>query len=328
MKALILSAGLGTRFRPVTEKLPKPAIPFLGIPIALYAVEYCLQLGVTEFIFNTHHLADELKNSLSPYLNQAGIKFQFVDEQPEILGSGGALKNIQHLCKDDEYIVLCNADELILLDDLSLLKSLVDETKAGNYVSGLLCMEHPEAGKRFGGVWCDDKNQIIGFGKSAPQSYDRVRHFLGLSIYSNRIFNYLPKGKESNILYDGVISALNDSHKAYCHSIPCHWHELGNQTEFLDAHEAVLKDFKSSKMSLILSALNRFAPKEFVDCLLETETPLTTSFDIKGSSKNTKAWNFLLDANLPLDDISDCERSIVINGSKQDLKSILNQIIV
>ncbi|MEC9282478.1 MAG: sugar phosphate nucleotidyltransferase, partial [Bdellovibrionota bacterium] len=206
MKALILSAGLGTRFRPVTNLLPKPAIPFLGIPIALYAVEYCMQLGATEFYFNTHHLPERLKKELSPYLDAAKIKYHFIHEE-SILGSGGGLKNIESQLKTDECFLLCNADELILPHDIEEFKSFKSQFDPGRNIASLLCTTHPEVGQRFGGVWVDSQNSIQKFGKEYPKDAARGLHFMGVSIYSTKILDFLPSNEESNILYDGIMSA-------------------------------------------------------------------------------------------------------------------------
>jgi NDP-sugar pyrophosphorylase family protein len=56
--AFILGAGLGTRLRPLTERLPKPLLPVAGRPIITYAMEHLKGIGVRRFIINTHHLAD------------------------------------------------------------------------------------------------------------------------------------------------------------------------------------------------------------------------------------------------------------------------------
>ena len=54
MRALLLTAGLATRFRPHTLKIPKPLLPFWGISQYLYGYELLKGLGVKEFIFNLH----------------------------------------------------------------------------------------------------------------------------------------------------------------------------------------------------------------------------------------------------------------------------------
>jgi len=55
-KAFVLGAGLGTRFRPLTQVLPKPLLPIFGKPLVTFAFDHLRTLGINEFIVNTHHL--------------------------------------------------------------------------------------------------------------------------------------------------------------------------------------------------------------------------------------------------------------------------------
>ena len=56
MKAMLLSAGYGNRFKPHTNKVAKPAIPFLNIPMLGYPIYYLEQIGIEKLAINTHYL--------------------------------------------------------------------------------------------------------------------------------------------------------------------------------------------------------------------------------------------------------------------------------
>src|SRR5690606_1671417 len=56
MRGMVFAAGLGTRLRPLTERLPKPVVPLLNRPLASYSLERLAALGVQEVAINTHHL--------------------------------------------------------------------------------------------------------------------------------------------------------------------------------------------------------------------------------------------------------------------------------
>ena len=311
MKALILSAGFGTRFQPLTQHIPKPAIAFLGLPVALYAVEYCLQMGVTEFFFNTHHLADRLREQLTPFLNRAGIRYQFIDEQPRILGSGGGLKNIASHLTGEEGLLVCNADELILPARLEDFVDFITAAKKSSAIASLLCMPHLEAGKRFGGVWCNSKNQVQEFGRKPSQDHAKVWHFLGLGYYRCQVLDYLPEGQEANILYDGIMTALAHGHQAQAHPIDCDWQEMGNEQEFLLAHDYVLKAWHQANREILHRCVQRFAPKVFAQKLLSCADPCQHSFSLNGESKENGNWCFVIEPSLKMEELPDCQRSIL-----------------
>ena len=56
-KAFVLGAGLGSRLKKLTEKIPKPMIPVFGKPLIEYSFDHLIQSGIEEFIVNTHHNA-------------------------------------------------------------------------------------------------------------------------------------------------------------------------------------------------------------------------------------------------------------------------------
>ena len=61
-QAVILSAGLGTRLRPLTDKMPKVMIPIAGKPLLEHNIEQFKKYGVSEFFINLHYLPDVVKN--------------------------------------------------------------------------------------------------------------------------------------------------------------------------------------------------------------------------------------------------------------------------
>jgi mannose-1-phosphate guanylyltransferase len=106
--AFILGAGLGTRLRPLTEKIPKPLLPIGGRPIITYAMEHLRSLGVKRFIVNTHHCAEKYAE-VFPKNNWEGIPITFRHEKI-LLDTAGGIKNIEDLIADDERIIVYNGD--------------------------------------------------------------------------------------------------------------------------------------------------------------------------------------------------------------------------
>ena len=64
MKAMILAAGLGSRLKPITDKLPKPLIDVGGISLIERSINQLVSFGISELIINVSHLGDQIKESL------------------------------------------------------------------------------------------------------------------------------------------------------------------------------------------------------------------------------------------------------------------------
>ena len=64
MKAMIFSAGLGTRFKPWTDKHPKALAPVNGKSLLQRNIEYLQQYGINEVIVNVHHFAEQIIDAI------------------------------------------------------------------------------------------------------------------------------------------------------------------------------------------------------------------------------------------------------------------------
>ena len=113
--AFILAAGLGTRLRPLTERCPKPLLKIGERPIITYTMDHLLDAGVDRFVINTHHCPEAYLQAF-PDRQWRGIPISFRHE-PVLLETGGGLKNIEDLLKEDEAILCYNGD---IITDLPL----------------------------------------------------------------------------------------------------------------------------------------------------------------------------------------------------------------
>lgn len=86
--AMVLAAGLGTRMRPLTEKMPKPLVPVAGKPLIDHVLDRLTGAGVGRAIINVHHLADQLAAHLAP---RTAPRVVISDEREHLLDSGGGV---------------------------------------------------------------------------------------------------------------------------------------------------------------------------------------------------------------------------------------------
>ena len=236
MKAFLLAAGIGSRFAPHTHILPKPSLPFLGLPLFLYGAETCKQMGASEFVMNLHHLPNQMQNCVLSYSDFKNTKFSL--EKEKILGGAGGLAFAKRYFHDQENFIYANADEVLLAKHKEEISEIFHKHIQSNALASLLVMEHSEAGKKFGGIWTNKNFEVKNFGKSNSIQDLKPLHFTGFMLLNKEIFNHIPEG-ETNIFYDVLIHLLN-SHKIIAHKISASWFETGNLNDYLDAQKEII----------------------------------------------------------------------------------------
>lgn len=110
MNALLLSAGFGTRLRPLTDHTPKCLVEINGRPLLDYWLQDLHAAGVTEFVINTHHLSETVRC----YVNQHALAplIRIVHED-HLLGTAGTLLANADFLKRGTTLV-AHADNLCL----------------------------------------------------------------------------------------------------------------------------------------------------------------------------------------------------------------------
>ena len=86
--AMVLSAGLGTRMRPLTDKLPKPLVEVAGRALIDHVLDRLAEAGVARAVVNVHHFAEQLERHLAA---RKQPKITISDERGLLLGTGGAV---------------------------------------------------------------------------------------------------------------------------------------------------------------------------------------------------------------------------------------------
>ena len=118
---MILAAGLGTRFKPWTDRHPKALAPVNGKSLLQRNIEYLRQYGISEVVVNVHHFAGQVIEALTAN-NGWGCRFSISDETAEVLETGGGLKKARPFLEDTPF-VLMNVD---ILTDMDLSALIAD----------------------------------------------------------------------------------------------------------------------------------------------------------------------------------------------------------
>jgi|UniRef100_A0A7J3XXL1 NDP-sugar pyrophosphorylase family protein len=132
MLAAILAGGFGKRLRPFTEESPKPLVQVAGESIIDWQIKWLKKHGVRELVI----LAGYKKEKLIEHLGSGsrhGVKITYVIED-EPLGTGGAIKNAEHVLSKEEVFLVLNGDVLTNLDP----KKLIAKLEGDNSLLGVI----------------------------------------------------------------------------------------------------------------------------------------------------------------------------------------------
>lgn len=236
MKAMILAAGYGTRLFPLTIDRTKPAIPFLGKPLVGYVAEYIAQFGIRDIVVNLHHQPDSVIAALGDGTT-FGVNIEYTREEPEILGTAGALDNARHMLEGDTFVVINGK----IISDIDIAEAVSAHKASGalatmvlkrNYKHERFTVVETADGfiKRFGAF----PDPIGEGGDSAPMM------FTGIQILEPRVFDYIPRNCYSDIVPVFYRPALERGEKIAAHIATGDWYELSTIPRYLDISLALL----------------------------------------------------------------------------------------
>jgi mannose-1-phosphate guanylyltransferase len=237
MKAFLLSAGMGSRFRPATDKLPKALLPFLNVPLVGRRLAAIARQQVREAAVNLHHEGRQIVEYLSEE-GGSGVAVRFFWE-PEILGTAGALKNAEPFLEDEDFLVW-NVDAEIDFD-LAGLAALHRERGAA---LTLLVTPNPDPG-RFTPLSIGEGRLLSVGGEAADPHL-----FTGVSIVSPRALRRIAPGARSLVpdLWRPILSEGKEEIAVQIHSGS--FFDLGTPSDFLAATLCALEtrtDFEPSE---------------------------------------------------------------------------------
>ncbi len=230
MKALLLSAGFGTRLRPITSHIPKCLVDIHGKPLLQLWLEMLSSGGVKDILVNTHYLAGMVELFLKQEEYKACITVVY---EEELLGTGGTLlKNRDFF--DNEPVILIHADNLSKFDMAAFIRR--HETRPEGTEMTMMTF-HTDAPKTCGIVELDENDVLIAF-------HEKVEHPPGnlangaVYILEPGIFDFLEKaGKEVIDFSNDVIP--NYMGRIYTVENKVYHRDIGT----IESYEAALKEF-------------------------------------------------------------------------------------
>jgi NDP-sugar pyrophosphorylase family protein len=233
MRAMVLSAGYGTRLWPLTEDRTKPAIPILGKPLVGYVAEYLARFGVDDIIVNLHHRPESVRKALGDG-SQFGVKLQYVEE-PEILGTSGALDNAKSFFLEDTFVVINGK----IITDIDLTAALHTHRKSGA-IATLVVLRNIK--RELFTVVQTDNGLITGFGGMPSDDSQDPLMFTGIQFMEPAIFRYIPQNVFSHSTTDVYPAAMAAGEKIAAHVAKGRWYELSTLRRYVEISLELMKD--------------------------------------------------------------------------------------
>jgi NDP-sugar pyrophosphorylase family protein len=240
--ALLLTAGLGTRLRPLTYVRAKAAVPVNGETLVRRVVRWLAGQGIRDLVLNLHHLPETIAASVGDGSDlHARVRYSW--EQP-VLGSAGGPRRALPLLVDpaslpgsdpgsrsespggDRFFIV-NGDTLTDVDVQGMLA--LHAASGAQVTMALVPNPRPE---QYGGVRVSGE-RVTGFTRAGTpgDSY----HFIGVQIAESRVFADLEDGVPAetvNSLYPRLMADRPGSIAAFtCRAA---FRDIGTPLDYLN----------------------------------------------------------------------------------------------
>ncbi|RYY66611.1 MAG: nucleotidyltransferase family protein [Chitinophagaceae bacterium] len=216
MKGMIFAAGLGTRFKPWTDKHPKALALVNGKTLLQRAVEYLQQYGIQEIVVNVHHFADQVEEVLEKNKGW-GARIHVSDERDDLLDTGGGMLKAKEWLQTGTFLTL-NVD---ILSDANL-KDFLVEHQQDNAVITLATSDRDSSRKLLFNKYdrlCGWRNKSTGEEKLVLEAKDYFeKAYSGIAIFEPQVFS-LTKLSSKFSLIDLYLELAHDNKiSSYDHS--------------------------------------------------------------------------------------------------------------
>ncbi len=233
MQAIVLVGGEGTRLRPLTDDVPKPALTLVDRPFLAYMVEWLAAHGVTEAVLACGFRPDMLREALGEGEHE-GVKLTYVTE-PDRRGTAGAIRFAADALGDrlDDHFLALNGDVLTDLDLTAL--ATAHAQRGGKATIALYPVEDSSA---YGLVSVDAEGQVTEFvektGEPVPGEINAGAYLLERSV-----LELIPPEREVSIEREVFPRLVGDGLGAV--RLDGYWMDIGTPERYLQASWDILE---------------------------------------------------------------------------------------
>lgn len=190
MKAFLLTAGNGTRLRPLTEETPKCLLPIQGVPLLQIWLENCRAAGIREVLINVHSHAAQIREFVAQ--KNSGVK-AFITEEKELLGSAGTVAENRAFVGSEEDFFVLYADVLTNMNLAEMLAFHREKSTAATI--GVYQVPDP---RRCGIVTMDENAMVQSFVEK-PENPRSSLAFSGVMIAKPQVLELIPSTRPADV---------------------------------------------------------------------------------------------------------------------------------
>lgn len=242
-QGFIPAAGLGTRLRPLTLKVPKPLIPIGHVTPLSLAFQRLVGAGCNSIAINSHHLPDQIRLACAKLGNSHGVGAT-VSFEPTLLGTGGYFAPLRSWLKRQDVLVHSSD----ILSDIDLTKLIVEHQNSKAFATMVLLKSAAENKTK---IFLEENGDIAGIvnlqkkdaGKTSTGS-----SFTAVHVLSPEFVEALPKEGVVDIvaIYQKAIES-GEKIASFIHDGL--WYDIGDpkslmavyQDLFFDGDESVVR---------------------------------------------------------------------------------------
>ncbi|WP_050727533.1 sugar phosphate nucleotidyltransferase [Vulgatibacter incomptus] len=238
---MILAAGFGTRLRPLTDRIAKPALPLPGTTLLECNLALAARAGATEVVVNAHHLPHTVARVAREAADRLSLRLHLCFESGAILGTGGALVAARPLLDRGAPFLLLNGDVLTDLDP----RRALDAHLATGADTTMVLRPMPK-GADFAPVEVDARGniaRIAGLGREAQVAEElRSFAFTGIHVLTPAIFETLPADGASCVNRAGHVGLIRAGRRVSAHvEEGGRWSDVGTPERYLEANLDLLE---------------------------------------------------------------------------------------
>jgi mannose-1-phosphate guanylyltransferase len=222
--ALVLTAGLATRLRPLSFVRAKAALPVGGLTIAQRILRSLAAFGVSDAVLNLHHLPHTITATIGDG-SADGVRVRYSWESP-VLGSAGGPRRALPLLGSPRFLIV-NGDTLT---DVNV-RALVEAHDRSGALVTLAVIPNVEP-QKYGGVIVEDEGVVHGFVKRNADTASF--HFVGVQVVEAEVFAGLPDGVPTESVgqvYPTLMSSRPGSVRAFVTN--AEFHDIGTPSDYL-----------------------------------------------------------------------------------------------
>lgn len=233
---MVLCAGLGTRLRPLTERLPKPAVPVCGVPLVRYALALLRGAGARRVVVNAHHLAERMAVVAAASARAVDVDLA-ISREPVIAGTGGALREARGALAGADVVALVNGDVLFDVD----LAAAIAAHRASGALATMVLMPMPP-GSSYASVETDAAGAVRRIaGRFGPGGEGLTPwHFTGVHVLAPALLDRVPAEPFEADVNRHVYPPLMAEGLVRAHVAGGYWNDLGTPARYLAANLDVL----------------------------------------------------------------------------------------